>query len=947
MATKKRTTGSTSTKKKTTSTTGTRKPSTSSRGRRSAKKVSSTNTEDIIIIITIALGVLTFISNFNLCGPASIFFNIFTFGLFGALGYVSPVLFVLFMFFLVFNRKNSYVVLKLIGALMIFVLVCNMAWLISFDKLEGEGLMAYYNTSMDKHIGGGIVGGLLVCVIHPVFQNIGTWLIFIVVTVILLLAVTEFSLFGYMGYLGEKLKDNRDTGREIKQMRAEETQRIREEALEENRRRNAQKMLDARMKLEEQRADSDGIKREPEYVNDPKFKIERTRRKNTGADNLPKGDIENPLKPVLGKNLKKKDDYVVDVETGEIIEDKKQDDPLGALTEIINREVHKNDKKKAQSAPEPVSVDDIKSVSNVKQTKVSDIEKSDTEEKYINGMPARKPFPELEPEEEKIIETASGKIIRAEIGNTATKKVEAEGHESDPHGTGAKYDDDEEEIKVEAPAKEYVFPPINLLTAGAYKSPAGRDLELKNTAEKLVETLNNFNVKVSISNIVCGPAVTRYELTPELGVKISKIVSLQDDIKLSLAASDIRIEAPIPGKSAIGIEVPNKENSAVNLRDIIESDAFKNASGKLAFACGKDIGGQNIVGDIAKMPHLLIAGATGSGKSVCINTIIVSILYHAKPSEVRLIMIDPKVVELKVYNNIPHLLRPVVTDAKQAAGALSWAVGEMTRRYEAFAKYNVRDLKGYNEKVREKYKGKEDTMPKNAIMPQIVIIVDELADLMMVAPGEVEDSILHLAQMARAAGMHLILATQRPSVNVITGVIKANIPSRIAFSVSSGVDSRTIIDMIGAEKLLGKGDMLYFPQGLQKPIRVQGAFVSDKEVEQVVDFVVNQGDVKGGGYDNNIDLTANAAMTDGQAGAQAASGNDENDPLFNDAAQLIVSVQKASIGMLQRKFRIGFNRAARIMDQLSEAGIVGEEEGTKPRGVLMTQEELDEFLSNN
>ncbi len=450
---------------------------------------------------------------------------------------------------------------------------------------------------------------------------------------------------------------------------------------------------------------------------------------------------------------------------------------------------------------------------------------------------------------------------------------------------------------------------------------------------------------MNITNVSCGPAVTRYELQPEMGVKVSKIVGLQDDIKLNLAAADIRIEAPIPGKAAIGIEVPNKENVAVNLRDLLETDAFKNHKSKLAFATGKDIGGQVIIGDIAKMPHLLIAGATGSGKSVCINTIIISILYHAKPSEVKLIMIDPKVVELSVYNGIPHLLKPVVTDPKQAASALSWAVGEMTQRYKKFAKLGVRDIRGYNEKIQEEYADRPEEMPK--LMPQIVIIVDELADLMMVAPGEVEDSILHLAQMARAAGMHLILATQRPSVNVITGVIKANVPSRIAFSVSSGVDSRTILDMVGAEKLLGKGDMLYYPTGMQKPIRVQGAFVSDKEVGAVVEFLVKQENVEGGGYDNQIDLAAMAAMTDTKAAVGAESGEPSRDPLFREAGELIVSVEKASIGMLQRKFRIGFNRAARIMDQLCEAGVVGEEEGTKPRAVIMSPPEFEAYCQNN
>ncbi len=386
--------------------------------------------------------------------------------------------------------------------------------------------------------------------------------------------------------------------------------------------------------------------------------------------------------------------------------------------------------------------------------------------------------------------------------------------------------------------KQYQFPPVSLLKSGKKNATGDSKQYLQETAMKLQQTLKNFGVNVTITNVSCGPSVTRYEIQPEMGVKVSKIVGLADDIKLNLAAADIRMEAPIPGKAAIGIEVPNKESTPVMFRELVESEEFKKHTSPIAFAAGKDIGGQVIVTDIAKMPHLLIAGATGSGKSVCINTIIMSILYRAHPDDVKLIMIDPKVVELSVYNGIPHLFIPVVTDPKKAAGALHWAVAEMTDRYQKFADYGVRDLKGYNQKV-ENIKDIEDPeKPKK--MPQIVIIVDELADLMMVAPGDVEDAICRLAQLARAAGIHLIIATQRPSVNVITGLIKANMPSRIAFSVTSGVDSRTILDMNGAEKLLGKGDMLFYPQGLQKPMRAQGAFVSDKEVADVVDFIKNQ-----------------------------------------------------------------------------------------------------------
>ena len=460
---------------------------------------------------------------------------------------------------------------------------------------------------------------------------------------------------------------------------------------------------------------------------------------------------------------------------------------------------------------------------------------------------------------------------------------------------------------------------------------------------RLQQTLNTFGVKVTITDISQGPSVTRYELQPEQGVKVSKIVGLADDIKLNLAATDIRIEAPIPGKAAIGIEVPNKENMTVALRDLLESNEFREFNSNIAFAVGKDIAGKTVVADIAKMPHMLIAGATGSGKSVCINTLIMSILYKAHPDDVKLIMVDPKVVELSVYNGIPHLLIPVVTDPKKASAALHWGVSEMEDRYRKFADYNVRDLKGYNKKIETMPVCEGEERPKK--MPQIVIIVDELADLMMVCPGEVEESICRLAQLARAAGIHLIIATQRPSVDVITGLIKANMPSRVAFSVSSGVDSRTILDMNGAEKLLGKGDMLFYPQGYSKPARVQGAFVSDKEVSDVVDYLKNQtlGNVYNSYAEDIEEKIKNIGSSGGSSGSGSGGGNDR-DEYFEEAARFIIDKDKASIGMLQRVLKIGFNRAARIMDQLCEYGVVGEEEGTKPRKVLMSMEQFEQLL---
>lgn len=545
-----------------------------------------------------------------------------------------------------------------------------------------------------------------------------------------------------------------------------------------------------------------------------------------------------------------------------------------------------------------------------------------------------------EPEPEIVIHKAPepAELEEAPVQETVTREKKKNPRSSKEEiEAGIDHIKEEIETRQEEEKPVYVFPPLTLLKKGKGGRQGDSDEYLRETARKLQQTLQNFGVQVTVTNVSCGPTVTRYELQPEQGVKVSRIVALTDDIKLNLAAADIRIEAPIPGKAAVGIEVPNATNSAVMLRDLLESRAFQQHPSPIAFAVGKDIGGQPVVTDIAKMPHLLIAGATGSGKSVCINTLIMSILFKASPEEVKLIMIDPKVVELSVYNGIPHLYIPVVTDPKKAAGALNWAVAEMTERYNKFAEFNVRDLKGYNEKVAQLKDIEDENKPKK--LPQVVIIVDELADLMMVAPGEVEDAICRLAQLARAAGIHLIIATQRPSVNVITGLIKANMPSRIAFSVSSGVDSRTILDMNGAEKLLGKGDMLFYPQGYQKPARVQGSFVSDQEVSQVVEFLAKQ--QGGASYSTEIEEKISSVQ-----GAGAVPGG-EKDTYFVDAGKFIIEKDKASIGMLQRVFKIGFNRAARIMDQLSEAGVVGPEEGTKPRKVLMTMEEFENYVEES
>lgn len=521
------------------------------------------------------------------------------------------------------------------------------------------------------------------------------------------------------------------------------------------------------------------------------------------------------------------------------------------------------------------------------------------------------------------------------LKNDGTDAVEASEAKDNKNKQSSKEEeslDIDEEINKSKNEKidiEYVFPSLDLLYENKAKYNVQDKKELLNNAKILEDTLQSFGVEAKVVQVSRGPAVTRYELHPSPGVKVSRIVNLSDDLALNLAAPTVRIEAPIPGKAAVGIEVPNKDVVAVTLREVIESNEFKEFKPNLAFALGKDISGKCIVSDLSKMPHLLIAGATGSGKSVCINTLITSLIYKSSPNDVKMLMIDPKVVELSVYNGIPHLLIPVVTDPKKAASALYWAVNEMTQRYKLFADNNVRNLESYNKLM--------DTISPEQKMPQIVIIIDELADLMMVAANDVEDAVCRLAQMARAAGMHLVIATQRPSVDVITGVIKANIPSRISFAVSSQIDSRTILDMSGAEKLLGKGDMLFMPIGESKPIRIQGAFISEKEVESVVDFLKSEATVN---YNSEI-------IEEIENKVEVSSGSDEVDELLPEAIKIAVDFGQASASMLQRRLRVGFNRASRLIEEMELRGIVGPQDGSKPRQVLITKDEYENNLSDN
>lgn len=577
-----------------------------------------------------------------------------------------------------------------------------------------------------------------------------------------------------------------------------------------------------------------------------------------------------------------------------------------------------------------IPVDDIPEKRSLKKETLDEKQRKVVSTYYDNESSEIEAKPQVEKsggsdEERKEIDTAL-KAAREEAKNEDAPKIDFKA-ETDKFTKHLENENTEAE-------ESYKFPPLTLLKEAKAQNAALLSAELDNTATRLVDTLKSFGVETRIVDISRGPTVTRYELQPSAGVKISKITNLADDIALNLATAGVRIEAPIPNKAAVGIEVPNKASAVVGVRGILESPAFASAKSKLTVALGRDIGGNAVVTDIAKMPHGLIAGATGSGKSVCINSIIVSILYKATPDEVKLLMIDPKVVELGIYNGIPHLLVPVVTDPRKASGALGWAVSEMEKRYKMFADRGVRDLAGYNRFVEQLGD------PEVQKMPHIVIIIDELADLMMTAPNEVEDSINRIAAKARAAGMHLIIATQRPSVDVVTGVIKANIPTRIAFAVSSQIDSRTILDSSGAEKLLGRGDMLFSPVGSNKPNRIQGCFVSDEEVEAVVEYI--KGD-HSADYDDDVmvEIERQAAAEKKQKTGLKEDGPDE-DPMLNDAIKVVVENGQASTSLLQRRLKLGYARAARIVDEMEQRGVVGPYEGSKPRKVLITKEQLME-----
>ena len=888
---------------------------------------------EIFLWLLLAFCIIFFLGNtFQAGGMFGRSISGFFFGLFGMMAYIMPFLLFLMMTLLIANHGSLQAWLKVIAALVLVISLSCFFALVSNPVSSQISLGEYYHSCMENKNGGGMAGAAVYQLFHPIVGEIGTWICNIILFIIGMILLTGHTLFDSI---------YSESGSVIGQ--AHTRKRMRRELNQQKRKRaQLQKQMQMQREIEEMKTvnqDLSKVIREPR-----RQRVVTGVSTNTTFDmGLPVAEEIHEVVPKIQKSSRAKT-VMLDPANAKAAEE--------SVPELPPR---KEKPKVIQTKAERTAV--VETAAPKREESLPElqftIQRNGSSQVISSASPASETVREVEPEvitfNDTVSRPAEEPIEEPTIKKeTTTEEITAKTKIKNPHSTREEQeqavDSVAEEIKQNESVEkaEYVFPPLDLLKKPSGVSGGNTNDEVAETARKLQDTLHSFGVNVTVTNVSCGPAVTRYELQPEQGVKVSKIVNLADDIKLNLAAEDIRIEAPIPGKAAVGIEVPNKENSAVYLRELLESDEFQNAKSNLSFAVGKDIAGKTVVTDIAKMPHLLIAGATGSGKSVCINTLIMSIIYKADPEDVKLIMIDPKVVELSVYNGIPHLFIPVVTDPKKASGALNWGVAEMTKRYELFAQTGVRDLKGYNAKVEALDDVDAPDKPKK--LPQIVIIVDELADLMMVAPGEVEDAICRLAQLARAAGIHLIIATQRPSVNVITGLIKANMPSRIAFSVTSGVDSRTILDMTGAEKLLGKGDMLFYPQGYSKPVRVQGSFVSDAEVSKVTEFLTQKNDMTA--YHRQMEARMNT-VAQSSPSSMGAAGGSELDSNFVQAGKFIIEKDKASIGMLQRVFKIGFNRAARIMDQLSEAGVVGPEEGTKPRKVLMSMEEFEQYIDEN
>lgn len=926
--------------------------------------------EEILIFGALGVAILLFLATCGLLGKFGGAVRGVLVGLFGMLGYVFPFAFFAVSAFVILNKWGNASKIKVTASIVMMLVLCCFAQVIFADNMNPEKISMFYTESAKN---GGFFGGVVAGFLWKYIGAPGTIVILVMLFIICVVLLSDRSFVTSIKegtkMLSEDMKRNSQYRREVNEVRSMERE---ERDMERWAKRNAKHERYV-AKQEAKRAAA---------LEERKRKVEERKAENAGkvhfdASDLKKGALtdtqiiealdpitveedetytypgesvvpEEEIKAMQGPESMfygSSDSYVSTV--AKPAEEENEEAPVGGL--MAGTKLEKRDysgevteitgfyegatEEELFGVPEPTETPrpNVKTSHRINVSGNDNAADAAAKEAYERDMYV---------DDEDTFEDDYSDV--AEIFDRRNaKEVTPAPRVKTTHGINLA-----EENRKPAPEAGEVtkgkairskktgrikLPPLDLLNEVRVSQRVNHTAELNETAAELKETLADFGLDIQILGSSRGPAVTRYEVQMPTGVSVKKITGLADDIMMSLGAKDIRIEAPIPGKKAVGIEIPNKESTMVHFRELIEDKKFKNFDSKVAFAVGKDLAGDIVVADISKMPHLLIAGATGSGKSVCINTLIMSILYKATPEEVRLIMIDPKMVELSVYNGIPHLLIPVVTDPKKASSALAWAVSEMTERYSKFAELEVRDMKGYNAKSAEK-------------MPQIVIVVDELADLMMVAAKEVEESICRLAQLARAAGIYLILATQRPSVDVITGLIKANMPSRIAFSVSSNVDSRTILDMAGAERLLGNGDMFFYPRGYNKPARVQGAFVSDEEVSNVVEFLKSQTD--GDTYDAKAQsaVEAGAASSSGGSSPGLIDPSGAFDDLFVAAGSAVIEADKATIGMLQRKFKVGFNRAARIMDQLADEGVVGPEEGTKPRRILMTMDQFNELL---
>ncbi len=935
---------------------------------------------DVVLLLFITLCVLLLLGDLELAGSAGKGLRNFQMGLFGTCGYIFPffLLWAAVLIHINYKEKPGLTMIKVASAFIALISVCGIFELISGNSREVTMTLSDYYAYGGDGFGGGFFGGFFYTVFYPLIGIPGTYLVLIVLLLIGLEFARGRSLIKPIRERGmemfEDAQSEREVRKEIRALKREEEQLQRKERLQEIESKRAELHVRSLSFGEETKLTEDAVSEQ--HIPEPKISGGRKKQESSipaetdsrtekhGIDprDLPKRDKRTlaELESLDRKNGPEAEPAVntyrplftditddapaVSMHTGrkpksiqkpafaeeEISEPAPAEEPEVKFEPVIHMPAVSHPAEEEPDIEDSMAAYDVFASAPV-PTK-EDIEKA--------GAGREEPAPPAEKTTARPTghisggshsgKTGGGSVSRG--GSSESGDIWRKGDVKDGN-SGVTFTAPIKPAEPEKPVvkREYVFPPLSLLKPADRSSDISAD-SLKATALKLQQTLRDFGVGVTVTDISCGPSVTRYELQPDQGVKVSRITSLADDIKLNLAASDIRIEAPIPGKAAVGIEVPNKTKQMVRFRELLESPEFKKSASRITFGVGKGISGDIIVTDLAKMPHLLIAGATGSGKSVCINTLIMSILYKAHPDDVKFIMVDPKMVELSVYNGIPHLLIPVVTDAKMAAGALNWAVAEMTERYQKFADYGVRDIKGYNKKAVEE----ED--PDHPKLPQIVIVVDEMADLMMVAAKEVEDAICRLAALARAAGIHLVLATQRPSADVITGLIKTNVQSRIALSVQSSIDSRIILDQSGAETLLGNGDMLFYPSSYPKPVRVQGAFLSDEEIAEVIRFLQDQTDDT---PVSNKAIEQHMAETAKDAGTVGAG---ERDELFAQAGRFIIEKEKASIGNLQRAFRIGFNRAARIMDQLADYGVVSEDNGTKAREILMTMEQFEALL---